>query len=50
VTTPVTLNAFTIAQADNQWFALPRTRQQTTNGALLALSLQIIHGYGRGSA
>ena len=41
------LNAFTVAQADKQWFHRPGVSPPlTTGGRLLALSPQFFHGYG----
>jgi hypothetical protein len=40
------LNAFTIAEADRQWFHHPDSAAPSTSGQLLPLSPQLLPGYG----
>lgn len=40
------LNAFTIAEADRQWYHHPKSATPTTSGRLLPLAPQLIPGYG----
>jgi hypothetical protein len=39
------LNAFTVANADRQWFHLPDTSPPVGSGSFLPLSAQLLHGY-----
>ena len=41
------LNAFTVAQADRQWFHLPGTSPPTASGQLLPVSPELVAGYDR---
>lgn len=40
------LNAFTIAEADRQWFHHPRSAAPSADGSLLPLGPQLVNGYG----
>ena len=44
------LNAFTITEAEKQWFHLPQTTPPIASGRLLALSPQLLKGYGHHQA
>jgi hypothetical protein len=39
------LNAFTVAEAEHQWFHMPRTRVPAASGQLLPLAPRVLHGY-----
>lgn len=43
-------NAFTIAQADRQWFHLPEANVPCGEGRLVAISPELIKGYDAGAA
>lgn len=44
------LNAFTVAQAETQWFYRPQSKPPVASGRLLALSPQLLRGYGQQAA